>query len=61
MVESQREIPGSAGADTIERETRFYITSLTWIAALNLIRRATNKDSIRAAKSQSGTTTSSQA
>jgi len=34
MVESQREIPGpSPGADTIERETRFYITSLLWIAA----------------------------
>jgi predicted transposase YbfD/YdcC len=34
MVESQREIPGaSLGASTIERETRFYITSLTWIAA----------------------------
>jgi hypothetical protein len=28
MVESQREIPGpSTGANTIERETRFYITS----------------------------------
>src|SRR5262249_2940986 len=33
MVESQREVPGPAGASTIERETRFYITSLTWIAA----------------------------
>src|SRR5712671_2307566 len=34
MVESQREIPGpSSGTDTIERETRFYITSLLWIAA----------------------------
>src|SRR5713226_534794 len=34
MIESQREIPGpSPGADTIERETRFYITSLLWIAA----------------------------
>lgn len=34
MVESQREIPGpSTGANTIERETRFYITSLMWIAA----------------------------
>lgn len=33
MVESQREIPGPAGASTIERETRFYITSLLWIAA----------------------------
>jgi predicted transposase YbfD/YdcC len=33
MVESQREIPGQAGASTIERETRFYITSLTWTAA----------------------------
>jgi predicted transposase YbfD/YdcC len=32
MVESQREIPG-LGANTIERETRFYITSLTWMAA----------------------------
>jgi predicted transposase YbfD/YdcC len=34
MVESQREIPGpSPGAHTIERETRFYITSLIWTAA----------------------------
>ena len=34
MVESQREIPGTGtGANTIERETRFYITSLVWIAA----------------------------
>jgi predicted transposase YbfD/YdcC len=34
MVESQREIPGpSMGANTIERETRFYITSLVWAAA----------------------------
>jgi predicted transposase YbfD/YdcC len=33
MVESQREIPGPAGANTIERETRFYITSLIWMAA----------------------------
>ena len=34
MVESQREIPGPCpGTDTIERETRFYITSLLWIAA----------------------------
>jgi predicted transposase YbfD/YdcC len=34
MVESQREIPGPGpGADTIECETRFYITSLAWIAA----------------------------
>ena len=34
MVESQREIPGpSSGTDTIERETRFYITSLLWVAA----------------------------
>jgi predicted transposase YbfD/YdcC len=33
MVESQREIPGPGmSANTIERETRFYITSLTWIA-----------------------------
>jgi predicted transposase YbfD/YdcC len=33
MVESQREIPGpSMSANTIERETRFYITSLAWIA-----------------------------
>jgi len=33
MVESQREIPGPAGANTIEHETRFYITSLIWLAA----------------------------
>jgi predicted transposase YbfD/YdcC len=34
MVESQREIPAPApGANTIEHETRFYITSLVWIAA----------------------------
>jgi predicted transposase YbfD/YdcC len=34
MVESQREIPGlSPGASTTEHETRFYITSLAWIAA----------------------------
>jgi len=34
MVESQREIPGaSPQTDKIERETRFYITSLLWIAA----------------------------
>jgi hypothetical protein len=33
MVQSQRELPGPAAASTIERETRFYITSLTWIAA----------------------------
>jgi predicted transposase YbfD/YdcC len=33
MVESQREIPGpSPETDKIERETRFYITSLMWIA-----------------------------
>ena len=33
MVESQREIPGPGpGASTIERETRFYITSLIWAA-----------------------------
>jgi len=33
MVESTREIPGSSpGTDKIERETRFYITSLTWLA-----------------------------
>src|SRR5450755_3056196 len=33
MVESTREIPGpSPQADTIERETRFYITSLLWVA-----------------------------
>jgi len=34
MVESQREIPGpGTGANMIERETRFYITSLVWVAA----------------------------
>jgi predicted transposase YbfD/YdcC len=34
MVESQREIPGPGpGTNTIERETRFYITSLIWTAA----------------------------
>jgi predicted transposase YbfD/YdcC len=34
MVESQREIPGTAsGGNTIEHETRFYITSLAWIAS----------------------------
>jgi predicted transposase YbfD/YdcC len=33
MVESTREIPGaSPGTDRIERETRFYITSLVWLA-----------------------------
>jgi predicted transposase YbfD/YdcC len=33
MVESVREIPGSSpGTDKIERETRFYITSLAWLA-----------------------------
>jgi len=33
MVESTREIPGSSpGTDKIERETRFYITSLVWLA-----------------------------
>jgi predicted transposase YbfD/YdcC len=33
MVESVREIPGpSPGTDKIERETRFYITSLVWLA-----------------------------
>jgi predicted transposase YbfD/YdcC len=33
MVESQREIPGpSMSANTFERETRFYITSLAWVA-----------------------------
>ena len=33
MVESLREIPGAIpAADTIERETRFYITSLPWVA-----------------------------
>jgi predicted transposase YbfD/YdcC len=35
MVESQREIPGPGpDANTIERETRFYITSLIWTAVL---------------------------
>lgn len=34
MVESQRVIPGpSPATDKIERETRFYITSLLWVAA----------------------------
>jgi predicted transposase YbfD/YdcC len=34
MVESTREIPGSSpGTDKIERETRFYITSLVWLAS----------------------------
>jgi predicted transposase YbfD/YdcC len=34
MVESVREIPGSSpGTDKIERETRFYITSLVWLAS----------------------------
>ncbi len=33
VVESIREIPGSSpGTDKIERETRFYITSLAWLA-----------------------------
>src|SRR5467141_662005 len=33
MVESTREILGSSpGTDKVERETRFYITSLTWLA-----------------------------
>jgi predicted transposase YbfD/YdcC len=33
MVESTREIPGpSPDTDKIERETRFYITSLAWLA-----------------------------
>jgi predicted transposase YbfD/YdcC len=33
MVESTREIPGSSpGAAKIERETRFYLTSLLWLA-----------------------------
>jgi predicted transposase YbfD/YdcC len=33
MVESTREIRGSSpGTDKIERETRFYITSLVWLA-----------------------------
>jgi predicted transposase YbfD/YdcC len=33
MVESQREIPGpGTEANAIERETRFYITSLLWVA-----------------------------
>jgi predicted transposase YbfD/YdcC len=35
MVESTREIPGSSpGTDKIERETRFYITSLVLVATL---------------------------
>ena len=34
MVESTREIPGQPGTDKIERETRFYITSLVWLASL---------------------------
>ena len=34
MVESTREIPGSSpGTEKIERETRFYITSLVWMAS----------------------------
>src|SRR6202051_4288665 len=34
MVESERQIPGpSHQPDKCERETRFYITSLLWIAA----------------------------
>src|SRR5208337_1271607 len=34
MVESTREIPGSSpGADKVEHETRFYITSLVWLAS----------------------------
>ncbi len=34
MVESQREIHGpGTSVNTIERETRFYITSLLWVAA----------------------------
>ena len=34
MVESERVIPGaSRQADKIERETRFYITSLLWVAS----------------------------
>ena len=34
MVESTREIPGtSPGSAKIERETRFYITSLVWLAS----------------------------
>lgn len=34
MVESERQIPGpSPQTDKFERETRFYITSLLWIAA----------------------------
>jgi len=33
IIESLREIPGaSPGTDKIERETRFYITSLVWLA-----------------------------
>jgi len=35
MVESECVIPGaSQQADKIERETRFYITSLLWVASL---------------------------
>jgi len=34
MIESIREIPGSSpGTDKIERETRFYITSLALLAS----------------------------
>jgi predicted transposase YbfD/YdcC len=34
MVESTREIPGSSsGTDKVEHETRFYITSLVWLAS----------------------------
>jgi predicted transposase YbfD/YdcC len=34
MVESTREIPGSSpGTGKLERETRFYITSLVWVAS----------------------------
>jgi hypothetical protein len=34
MIESERQIPGpSPKTDKFERETRFYITSLLWIAA----------------------------
>src|SRR6516225_3421214 len=34
MVESERQIPGpSPQTDKFERETRFYITSLLWVAA----------------------------
>jgi len=33
MVESKREVPGSSPAtDKVERETRFFITSLAWLA-----------------------------